>query len=177
MTARAGVRRAPGSVSVPAILRPASGAPDAHGSVSGTSAACVRCGSAHDAVGANTGARGQAGRALPHRMSDESSDGVGQVGRHMRGPDKPRRESRQGHTALFSRSPCDGAPHAESGAQVRGQDARVMTSPSGVLLSECSVVSISFVQRECFSVTARRPKPHDPAGRGAVTRHRVANGR
>ena len=77
--ARGRQRRRPGH------LASARGASDAHRSVSGTSAARVRCGSAHGAADAKTGARARAGRALTHRMSEESSEDVGQVGRHIGG--------------------------------------------------------------------------------------------
>ena len=77
--ARGRQRRRPGH------LASARGASDAHRSVSGTSAARVRCGSAHGAADAKTGARAREGRALTHRMSEESSEDVGQVGRHIGG--------------------------------------------------------------------------------------------
>ena len=75
--ARARQRRRPGH------LAPARGPSDAHRSVSGTSAARVRCGSAHDAATRDAGGGGRARCALAHRMCEESTDRVGRLGRHV----------------------------------------------------------------------------------------------
>ena len=75
--ARARQRRRPGH------LAPARGPSDAHRSVSGTSAARVRSGSAHDAATRDAGGGGRARCALAHRMGEESTDRVGRLGRHV----------------------------------------------------------------------------------------------
>ena len=75
--ARGRQRRRPGH------LAPARGASDAHRSVSGTSAARVRCGNAHDAATRDAGGGGRARCALAHRMGEESTDRVGRLGRHV----------------------------------------------------------------------------------------------